>query len=91
MKHCLSSKLLDLNDCMGIRSFNKVSHEVFFCLNCNWLQSTRNDTSKNAGGGGLSLTPAHAVIKIGVSSIAVHKRSLNPELLNFKAGVLKVV
>ena len=46
---------------------------------------------QNMPGGCLSLTPAHAVIKNRVSSIAVHKRSLNPELLNFKAGVLKVV
>ena len=83
MKDCLNSK-------DGIRLFNKVSHEVLFCLNCNWLQSTRNDTAKHARGG-LSLTPAHAVIKNGVRSIAVHKRPLNPKLLNFKTGVLKVV
>ena len=65
MKHCLSSKMLDLNDCMA----------------------TRKDTAKHARGVSV-LKTCHA---IGVSSIAVHKHSPNPELLNFKAGVLKVV
>ena len=77
MKDCLNSK-------DGIRLFNKVSHEVLFCLNCNWLQSTRKDIAKHARG----VSVFNTCHSIGVSSIAVHKHSLNPELLNFKAGVL---